>query len=295
MAFDGIDQFSLLQMQIATQCDGTTVMYERFMNALNLAVDPVKGKMCHKNFSELDIADILSNEQLVNLLAENAPANEAKPLPADIGWGTLDDLNPLEKTKVNDLTDRAMDKYNELAGDDEMGLFVPSDGEPKTLLALAEWVWCSLRPGQSISAQDRDTEASKILRKCGLESGPLENAYHYIMDENFEHYYQGTCAAVLKFHNEQAALSAAKHVSECPPKSLQLWKPEGDDWEKDRQDETGLHPALVTCPLKKTLCHLFFTSEFFLTHFFIPSSVHSHGNRLASVWQVCGARFLSPR
>ena len=51
-------------------------------------------------------------------------------------------------------------------------------------LELAKWVWCSFRPGEEITAQQKMAEATKIMRRCDKdESGSIGR-------EEFAEYYE---------------------------------------------------------------------------------------------------------
>ena len=52
------------------------------------------------------------------------------------------------------------------------------------VLELAKWVWCSFRPGEEITAQQKVAEATKIMRRCDKdESGSIGR-------EEFAEYYE---------------------------------------------------------------------------------------------------------
>ena len=56
------------------------------------------------------------------------------------------------------------------------------------VLELAKWVWCSFRPGEEITAQQKVAEATKIMRRCDKdESGSIGR-------EEFAEYYEKTTA-----------------------------------------------------------------------------------------------------
>ena len=84
------------------------------------------------------------------------------------------------------LSGRAQKKWNELDVDGSEEL----DGEE--VLALAEWVWSSFRPGQVITAEERVQEATKLLRRCDTnENGKIG------MGE-FGQYYEKICVVMFR-------------------------------------------------------------------------------------------------
>ena len=90
------------------------------------------------------------------------------------------------------LSERAEKKWNQLDVNQDGTL---TGGE---VSELAAWVWCSFRPGQQITAQDREKESAKILRRCDAnENGTIDKA-------EFCEYYEKTAAAMFKFHKAHA-------------------------------------------------------------------------------------------
>ena len=66
------------------------------------------------------------------------------------------------------------------------------------VLLLAEWVWCSFRPGQQITKDVRRAEAVKILKRCDRnESGGIDRA-------EFEVYYTQIVNSISRFNEAQA-------------------------------------------------------------------------------------------
>ena len=76
-------------------------------------------------------------------------------------------------------------------------LDVDSSGEldGNEVMALAEWVWCSFRPGQKINPDAKKKETLKLMRRCDAnDDGSLSQ-------EEFAIYYEQTAAAMLKFQD----------------------------------------------------------------------------------------------
>ena len=94
--------------------------------------------------------------------------------------------DPEETAEIEVLSARAQKKWNELDVDGSEEL----DGEE--VLVLAEWVWSSFRPGQTITAEEREQEATKLLRRCDTnENGKID------MGE-FGQYYEKICAEMFR-------------------------------------------------------------------------------------------------
>ena len=93
----------------------------------------------------------------------------------------------VEMAIARDLADREwsrldVDDRNRLQGDD--------------ITALAEWVWCSFRPRHSITAEAREQERARILRRCDVHgNGSIDR-------QSFRDYYQKTSLAMMKFQSE---------------------------------------------------------------------------------------------
>ena len=84
------------------------------------------------------------------------------------------------------LSGRAQKKWDELDVDGSEEL----DGEE--VLVLAEWVWSSFRPGQVITAEEREQEATKLLRRCDIdENGKIDKG-------EFGQYYEKICAEMFR-------------------------------------------------------------------------------------------------
>jgi len=82
---------------------------------------------------------------------------------------------------------QAQKKWSQLDVDDNRYL----DGEEA--LALAEWVWCSFRPGQAITAQQREMEAQKIMSRCDRSGdGRIDK-------EEFKAYYESCVADMYRY------------------------------------------------------------------------------------------------
>ena len=91
---------------------------------------------------------------------------------------------------------RAEKKWNQLDVDSSGQL----DGEE--VLALAEWVWCSFRPGESITPQTRVHEASKLMGRCDL------NGNGVIDKGEFGSYYDHVVRDMFRFHKGRAVAKA---------------------------------------------------------------------------------------
>ena len=66
------------------------------------------------------------------------------------------------------------------------------------VLALAEWVWSSFRPGQVITAQERVAEAAKVLRRCDKdENGSIDGS-------EFSEYYRSVCEDMKRYGKGRA-------------------------------------------------------------------------------------------
>ena len=107
------------------------------------------------------------------------------------------------------MTDRAYKKFNELDTDANDKLNGDEVG------ALAEWVWCSFRPGQRITAADREGEKAKILRRCDV------NGDGSIDRREFNAYYEKTASAMFRFHSGRA------HRSQRGPDTTRTMSDEG--------------------------------------------------------------------
>jgi len=113
------------------------------------------------------------------------------------------DSPPVEDTRseeVKALSVRAQKKWSQLDVDDNGYL----DGEEA--LALAEWVWCSFRPGQAITAQQREMEAQKIMSRCDVDrNGVIDRG-------EFQRYYDQIAADMFRFHKTKSS-NQASHIS----------------------------------------------------------------------------------
>ena len=84
------------------------------------------------------------------------------------------------------LSGRAQKKWNELDVDGSEEL----DGEE--VVVLGEWVWSSFRPGQTITAEEREQEAAKLLRRCDKdENGKIDRG-------EFAEYYEKICGEMFR-------------------------------------------------------------------------------------------------
>ena len=84
------------------------------------------------------------------------------------------------------LSVRAQKKWDELDKDGSGYL----DGTE--VLDLAEWVWCSFRPGKKITSAIRLNEATKIMTRCD------ENENGFIDKHEFQRYYEEIAADSFK-------------------------------------------------------------------------------------------------
>ena len=109
-----------------------------------------------------------------------------------VGEVSVNELPKEDQKQVFVLTGRAQKKWDQLDVD-ESGFLVGEEIE-----ALAEWVWCSFRPGLTITPKERKHEAKKIMVRCD------ENNDGSIDEEEFLTYYERTAAAMTKFHKAQA-------------------------------------------------------------------------------------------
>ena len=101
------------------------------------------------------------------------------------------------------LSGRAQKKWDELDVDGSDAL----DGDE--LMALAEWVWCSFRPGQEISASQRVQEATKLMGRCDTDGNGS------IGREEFGKYYEKISGEMCKFRKEQEAKACARAGEEA--------------------------------------------------------------------------------
>ena len=110
---------------------------------------------------------------------------------------------------------RAQKKWDELDvdGSDEL------DGDE--VLALAEWVWGSFRPGQTITSEERVKEATKIMHRCDKDgNGKIDRG-------EFGEYYEKVCEESFRFNKDRAAKAkhdlqavTAVNVSAASPETL---------------------------------------------------------------------------
>jgi len=101
----------------------------------------------------------------------------------------VNELSLEEKQQVYVLSEASQAKWDELDTDQSGTL------EGEEVMALAEFVWCSFRPGQSISADAKKKETLKVMRRCD------SNDDGSISQEEFEIYYEQTAASMLKFQD----------------------------------------------------------------------------------------------
>ena len=92
-----------------------------------------------------------------------------------------------DKEKVSVLDGKAKDKW------DELDLNQNGTLEGEEIMLLAEWVWCSFRPGKTISDTQRMSEATKIMRRCD------KNDDEKIDKEEFKRYYDNTVKDILRW------------------------------------------------------------------------------------------------
>ena len=84
------------------------------------------------------------------------------------------------------MSSRAEKKFNQLDADQSDSL------EGREVDALAEWVWCSFRPGQTITKEQRDAEKAKLLQRCD------DNGDGSIDREEFQLYYDKVNTSMYK-------------------------------------------------------------------------------------------------
>jgi len=142
--------------------------------------------------------DALSHGRSASVEHDDGSLAQSPPVPVE-SWA-LKQLSPDAKQEVVTLTGRALKKWNKLDvnGSDTL--------EGNEILQLAEWVWCSFRPGQEITLPVRDEEANKILKRCDVNGDGAIDKYE------FRDYYEQTAAAMAKFHKANA-----KKESKSPP------------------------------------------------------------------------------
>ena len=91
-----------------------------------------------------------------------------------------------------------MPRWNELDVDRSDQL------EGVEVLALAEWVWGSFRPGRAISEPQRQQEAVKILQRCDKnENGVVDR-------EEFQVFFDTVTSDMFRFHKARAKKRAKK-------------------------------------------------------------------------------------
>jgi len=86
------------------------------------------------------------------------------------------------------LTARAQKKWHQLDADQSGSL------EGEEILALAEWVWESFRPGQEIDEEEKAAEAKKIMARCDA------NGDGHLDKDEFQAYYDQISKAMFRFH-----------------------------------------------------------------------------------------------
>ena len=84
------------------------------------------------------------------------------------------DLSVAEEIEMNDFVEEAVE-VGVLSGRAEKKwnqLDVDSNGylDSKEAEELAEWVWCSFRPGRAITSEVRQAEAAKLMSRCDVNS-----------------------------------------------------------------------------------------------------------------------------
>ena len=95
------------------------------------------------------------------------------------------------------MNNRAQKKWNQLDVDQSDRL------EGDEVLSLAEWVWSSFRPGKSITPQERQAEARKLLNRCDLNhDGSIDR-------EEFSKYYESIASSMFHFHKSRAKKNKA--------------------------------------------------------------------------------------
>ena len=101
----------------------------------------------------------------------------------------VEDGHDKDDAVLSVLSARAANKFKQLAG----GAGLISGDE---LMALAEWVAHSFRPGLKISAQTRLQEATKIMKHCDVEDTGCVPLQDFLV------YYDKTAGAMLAAHKE---------------------------------------------------------------------------------------------
>lgn len=103
----------------------------------------------------------------------------------------IQDAHDKDDAVLSVLSARAANKFKQLAGG---GGTLAGD----ELMALAEWVAHSFRPGVKISPQTKLQEATKIMKHCDAEDTGC------VPMQEFLSYYDRTAATMLSAHKEQA-------------------------------------------------------------------------------------------
>ena len=96
----------------------------------------------------------------------------------------LPEIEVAEKVMV--LSARAEKKWAQLDVDGNGTL------DEDEVLQLAEWVWCSFRPGHAITKSQQVAEATKILRRCDKnDDGKVDK-------DEFQAYYDATVKGIFR-------------------------------------------------------------------------------------------------
>ena len=93
---------------------------------------------------------------------------------------------------------KALAKWEELDVDGSGSL------SEEEVQGLAEWIWCTFRPGQLMSNTDRVQEAAKIMWRCD------ENQDGIIDKPEFMAYFEQTMEAMHRFHQAQESKAAQR-------------------------------------------------------------------------------------
>jgi len=100
-------------------------------------------------------------------------------------------MMPEDHDEIMVLSARAQKKWDQLDVDGSDTL------EGEEVMVLAEWVWCSFRPGHQINSEQRIAEARKMLHRCDAdENEKIDKA-------EFQKYYEQVSVAMFNFHKSR--------------------------------------------------------------------------------------------
>jgi len=110
-----------------------------------------------------------------------------------IAPATAEENEEIEReVAVSMMSSRAEKKWNQLDTDQNGSL------EGIEIVQLAEWVGNSFKPGKSITKEETEEEAVKLLERCDIDGDGI------IDRVEFEIYYSKTAAAMFTFHKTHA-------------------------------------------------------------------------------------------